>query len=70
MVTDQKRVANKFNDFFINVAQKLVERMGKSNRTINDYLLNPIKNNVSKARRCSRCSSWTNQKQVMYTAYL
>ena len=29
MVTDKKRVTNKFNDFFINVAQKLVERMGK-----------------------------------------
>ena len=46
MVTDQKRVANKFNEFFTNVAQKLVERMGKSNRTINDYLLNPIKNTI------------------------
>ena len=54
MVTDQKRVANKFNEFFTSVAQKLEERMGKSNRTINDYLLNPIKNNISKARRCSR----------------
>ena len=39
-------MANKFNDFFINVAQKLVERMEKSTRTINDYLLNPIKNTI------------------------
>ena len=55
MVTDQKRVANKFNEFFTSVARKLVKRMGKSNRTINDYLLNPIKKyNISKARRCSR----------------
>ena len=45
-MTDQKRVANKFNEFFTSVAQKLVERMGKSNRTINDYLLNPIKNTI------------------------
>ena len=43
-MTDQKRVADKRNDFFINVAQNLVERMRKSNRTINDYLLNLIKN--------------------------
>ena len=46
MVTDQKRVANKFNEFFTSVAQKLVERMEKSNRTINDYLLNPIRNRI------------------------
>ena len=29
IVTDQKRVANKFNEFFTSVAQKLMERMGK-----------------------------------------
>ena len=46
MVTDQKRVANKFNEFFTSVAQKLVELMEKSNRIINDYLLNPIKNTI------------------------
>ena len=45
-MTDQKRVVNKFNEFFTSAAQKLVERMGKSNRTINDYLLNPIKNTI------------------------
>ena len=45
-MTDQKRVANKFNDFFTNVAQNLVERMRKNNRAINDYLLNPIKNTI------------------------
>ena len=57
MVTGQKRLANKFNDFFINVAQKLVKRMGESNRTIIDYLLNPMKNTILKPTDAAEISN-------------
>ena len=46
MVTDQRRVANKFNDFFINVSQNLVDRLGRGNKAINDYLLHLVKNTI------------------------
>ena len=46
MVTDKRRVANRFNDFFINVSQKLVDRLGRGKKAINDYLLHPVKNTI------------------------
>ena len=46
MVTDQRRVANRFNDFFINVSQSLVDQLGRGNKAINDYLLHPVKNTI------------------------
>ena len=44
IITDQKRVADKFNDFYINIAQKLVDGLGETNSKIQDYLKNPSKN--------------------------
>ena len=41
IIIDQKIVANKFNDFFINVADKLVQKLGKGNTEFQDYLKNP-----------------------------
>ena len=46
IVTDQRRVANRFNDFFINVSQNLRDRLGRGNKAINDYLLHPVKNTI------------------------
>ena len=46
MVTDQRRVANRFNEFFINVAQNLVDRLGRGNKAIHDYLLHPVKHTI------------------------
>ena len=41
LLTNQKKVANKFNHFFTNVAQKLVNELGESNTEFQDYLRNP-----------------------------
>ena len=34
MVTDQRRVVNRFNGFFINVAQNLVDRLGRGKKPL------------------------------------
>ena len=39
-------MANRFNDFIINVSQNLVDRLGRGNKAINDYLLYPVKNTI------------------------
>ena len=46
MITDQRRVANRFDEFFINVAQNLVDRLGRGNKAIHDYLLHPVKHTI------------------------
>ena len=43
IISHQKTVANKFNDYFINVAQNLLKDLGKSNNEFQDYLKNPNK---------------------------
>ena len=40
-VTDHKQVANKFNQFFTNVADDLSKSIKKGNTTFQDYLKNP-----------------------------
>ena len=45
IISHQKTVANKFNDYFINVAQNLLKDLGKSNNEFQDYLKNPNKHN-------------------------
>lgn len=42
-IVDQKIVANKFNDYFINVAQNLASKLGEANTKYQDYLKNPNK---------------------------
>ena len=41
MLTNQKVVADKLNDFFINVADNLAKKIPKPNSKFQDYLKNP-----------------------------
>ena len=41
LLTDQKQVANRFNRFFTNVADNLLEKIGDTNSKYQDYLKNP-----------------------------
>ena len=43
IISHQKTVANKFNDYFINVAQDLLKDLGESNNEFQDYLKNSNK---------------------------
>ena len=40
-MSDPTRVANKFNDFFLNIAEKLSAKITKKNTKFQDYLKNP-----------------------------
>ena len=40
-ITSQAQVANKFHDFFINVAQNLVSELSNTNKLFKDYLQDP-----------------------------
>ena len=40
-IMSQAQVPNKFNDFFINVAQNLVSKLGNTDKTFKDYLQDP-----------------------------
>ena len=44
IITKQKKVANKFNKYFINFAQNLLKDLGESNSKIQDYLKDPNEN--------------------------
>ena len=39
IITDQQVIANKFNKYYINVAQNLIKGMGESNNKFQDYFL-------------------------------
>ena len=41
IITNQKTISNKFNKYYINVAQNLIKDMGESNTEFQDYLKNP-----------------------------
>ena len=43
IISDPLKVANKFNDFYLNIADKLCEKMPQSNNKYQDYLKNPNK---------------------------
>ena len=43
-ISDPTKVANKFNDFFLNIAEKLSAKIEKKNSKYQDYLKNPNKN--------------------------
>ena len=38
---NQKNISNKFNNYYINVAQNLIKEMGESNTEFQDCLKNP-----------------------------
>ena len=46
MLTDQKLVANKFNNYFVNVAGKLAKKIPKQNNKFQDFLKNPNKHSI------------------------
>jgi len=46
MLTDQKLVANKFNNYFVNVADKLAKDIPKNNSKFQDYLKNPNEHSI------------------------
>ena len=41
VITDQKKVSEKFNHFYTTIADKLVSKLGNSNNKYQDYLKNP-----------------------------
>ena len=43
LISDPKKVANKFNDFFLNIAEKLSKKIVNKNTKYQDYLKNPNK---------------------------
>ena len=46
IITNQKKVANKFNTYYVNVAKKLVDMLGKTTTKYQDYLKNPNKHSI------------------------
>ena len=44
-VSDQKEIANIFNEYYINVAQNLVSKMGNTNHSFHEFLDEPVANN-------------------------
>ena len=47
LISDPLKVANKFNDFYCSVADKLCEKIPKVNNKFQDYLKNPNKNKLT-----------------------
>ena len=47
VIAKQRTVANKFNKYFINVAQNLVKDQGESNNKFQGYLKNPNDNPIA-----------------------
>ena len=43
LISDPTKVANKFNDFFLNIAEKLSSKIPNKNSRYQDYLKNPNK---------------------------
>ncbi len=46
IITDQKRVADRFNHFFTNVADNLISKISNSNTEYQDYLKNPNESSI------------------------
>ncbi len=47
IISDPLKVANKFNNFYLNIADKLCEKIPKVNNKFQDYLKNPNKNKLT-----------------------
>ena len=47
LISDPLKVANKFNDYYLNIADKLCEKIPKRNNKFQDYLKNPTKNKLT-----------------------
>ena len=46
IISDQKKVADKFNKFYTNIAKKLLKELGKPNTKYQDYLKNPNEHSI------------------------
>ncbi len=46
IITNQKTVANKFNKFYTNIADKLVNKLGNPSTKFQDYLKNPNEHSI------------------------
>ena len=46
IITDNNKVANEFNNYYISVAQNLLKNLGKTNNKFQDYLKNPNEHSV------------------------
>ncbi len=47
LISDPLQVANKFNNYYLNIAEKLCEKIPKVNNKFQDYLKNPNKNKLT-----------------------
>ena len=47
LISDPFKVANKFNDYYLNIADKLCEKIPQKNNEYQDYLKNPNKNKLT-----------------------
>ena len=45
-ISDTTKIANKFNNYFTNVAQEVVKKLRKTNNKFQDYLKNPNEHSV------------------------
>ena len=47
LISDPFKVANKFNDYYLSIADKLCEKIPKVNNKFQDFLKNPNRNNLT-----------------------
>ena len=45
-ITDQKKLADRFNEYFTGIAQSLVNKLGKTKSKFTDYLKEPNVNSI------------------------
>ena len=46
IISDNKKIANEFNNYYINVAQNFLKNLGETNNKFQDYLKNPNEHNM------------------------
>ena len=51
IITDSKQVSNKFNNYFVTVAENLTERNGQTNSKYQEYLKTTSENSLMKFKR-------------------
>ena len=61
LLLDTNKVASNFNDYFINVSQKLLKNLRKTNNQFQDYLKNPSEHSLFLKHR-TRSSTRTTEE--------
>ena len=51
IMTDSKQVSNKFNNYFVTVAENLTEKNGQTNNKYQEYLKTASENSLMKFKR-------------------